>query len=189
MTVTKAFNDAVNSGNVLRVRIMMKDSFLVDPSFTEFKEMETVAARMKGLYECYDGIAFEENKDKWDESYMDKQMVKLISNFSHERISHVKNVVRYLRPIKVTAPQRTERRTSSTNSMPMSYEEQKSQDKINGNYLGSKEVTYTAIGTVAGAVVGGVVASAASVTIVGGTLVGAAIGGITAFIIVNEEVL
>lgn len=89
----------------------------------------------------------------------------------------------------MTAPQRTERRTSSTNSMPMSYEEQKRQDKINGNYLGSKEVTYTAIGTVAGAVVGGVVASAASVTIVGGTLVGAAIGGITAFIIVNEEVL
>ncbi|WP_196001920.1 hypothetical protein [Clostridium sp. 1001271B_151109_B4] len=188
MALTKAFYEAVNSGNVRRVRIMMKNSFLVDPSFTEFKEMEKVAASMQGLYDAHDGRGFEENQDNWDDNYMDKQMVKLISNFSHERISHVKDVVRHLRPVCAvagTTQQISNTRTNySIKSTHMSYEEKKSQDQRDGRYLRAKVATGAVTGAVAGAVVGGIVASTASVSVVGGALVGAALGAVVGGVVV-----
>ena len=51
MALTNAFYEAVQSGNVRRVRIMMQDSLLVDPTFSEFNAMEKVAAAMTGLYD------------------------------------------------------------------------------------------------------------------------------------------
>ena len=59
MALTRAFYEAVETGNVRRVRIMMKDSLLVDPSFKEFMEMEKVAISMQGLYDSHDGRSFE----------------------------------------------------------------------------------------------------------------------------------
>lgn len=103
MSLTGAFYEAMQSGNVVRVRIMMKNSLLSDPSFAEFTEMERAAASMAGLYDQYDGGELISDKSQWTNSYMDKLMVKLISNFSPERISHLKEVVRYLVPV----PERT----------------------------------------------------------------------------------
>ena len=40
MALTNSFYEAVESNSVRRVRIMMKDSLLVDPTFLQFKEME-----------------------------------------------------------------------------------------------------------------------------------------------------
>lgn len=103
MSLTGAFYEAIQSGNVVRVRIMMKNSLLSDPSFAEFAEMERAAASMAGLYDPYDGGELISDKSQWTNSYMDKLMVKLMSNFSPERISHLKEVVRYLVPV----PERT----------------------------------------------------------------------------------
>ena len=99
MALTNAFHEAVSTGNVRRVRIMMKDSLLVDPSFREFNEMERAAATMHKLYDVHDGRALDENKEHWNKDYMDKLMVQLIGNFSKERIAHVKNIVQYLYPV------------------------------------------------------------------------------------------
>jgi len=103
VSLTGAFYEAIQSGNVVRVRIMMKNSLLSDPSFAEFAEMERAAASMSGLYDQYDGGELISDKSQWTNSYMDKLMVKLMSNFSPERISHLKEVVRYLVPV----PERT----------------------------------------------------------------------------------
>ena len=103
MSLTGAFYEAIQSGNVVRVRIMMKNSLLSDPSFAEFAEMERAAASMAGLYDQYDGGELISDKSQWTTNYMDKLMVKLISNFSPERINHLKEVVRYLVPV----PERT----------------------------------------------------------------------------------
>lgn len=103
MSLTGAFYEAIQSGNVVRVRIMMKNSLLSDPSFAEFAEMERAAASMSGLYDQYDGGELISDKSQWTNSYMDKLMVKLMSNFSPERISHLKEVVCYLVPV----PERT----------------------------------------------------------------------------------
>ncbi len=103
MSLTSAFYEAMQSGNVVRVRIMMKNSLLSDPSFAEFAEMERAAASMAGLYDQYDGGELISDKSQWTNSYMDQLMVKLISNFSPERINHLKEIVRYLVPV----PERT----------------------------------------------------------------------------------
>lgn len=194
MALTKAFYEAVNSGNVRRVRIMMKDSLLVDLSFSEFTEMEKEVASMEGLYDCYDGIGFEENRDNWDDNYMNRQMVKLVSNFSHERISHVKEIVRYLRPVgRNTQQSNRERKNSSTNRTNMSYEEKKHQDQLEGRYLRTKVATGVVAGAVMGGFVGRIVATTVGVTVggvtvVGGALVGATVGGIVLSVVVKGDI-
>ena len=65
MALTNAFYEAVQSGNVRRVRIMMQDSLLVDPTFSEFNAMEKVAAAMTGLYDKHDGKEFIEDQTLW----------------------------------------------------------------------------------------------------------------------------
>lgn len=95
MALTDAFYQAVQSGNVRRVRIMMTDSLLVDPAFAEFNAMEKAASSMVGLYDEHDGKEFVEDHNIWNDDYMDKVMTKVLFNFSHERIEHLKEVVRY----------------------------------------------------------------------------------------------
>ena len=185
MALTNAFKEAVNSGNVRRIRIMMKDSLLVDPTFREFREMENSAASMQGLYDIHDKIEFELNKD----NYMDKQMVQVLDNFSHERIEHLKDVVRYLRPEQ--SSNETGRNHSTKTSTNKNYKEQKRRDQREGYYLGSTVATGAVAGSV-GAVAGSVatvvgIASTAGVTVatvaVAGAVAGAVVGGVAVSIV------
>ena len=64
MALTHAFQEAVSEGNVRRIRIMLKDSLLVDPSFGRFNEMERAASLVKGLYDEHDGRSFNENPEE-----------------------------------------------------------------------------------------------------------------------------
>lgn len=182
MSLTKAFYDAVNSGNKRMVRIMMEDSLLVDLSFEQFKEMEAAASGMKGLYEEHDGRSLNMDKSTWNDDYMNKIMVQVITNFSHERVDHLKEVVRYLRPIpeKVQAGHDTQaskdiRAKASSGSYRhgrSEYQEQKYHDQKAGDYRGAKYFT----GALVGAVAGGAIAATANLAVVGGVAVGAAAG-------------
>lgn len=195
MALTNAFNEAVNSNNVRRVRIMMKDSLLVDPKFNLFKEMDSVASKMQGLYQEHDGRAFNLDKSTWNKDYMNKLMVQVVSNFSHERVNHLKDVVRYLNPICKNNEEvirsrdinnhRTKSNTSSRNiqNKILTYEEQKAIDKKKGTYRGTK----IAAGALVGALVGGTAASLASLTIVGGAVAGAVVGGTVVAIVTSKE--
>ena len=49
MALTNAFREAVKTGNVRRIRIMMKDSLLTDPTFQHLKEMEQAALKKEAL--------------------------------------------------------------------------------------------------------------------------------------------
>ena len=95
MALTNAFYEAVQSGNVRRVRIMMQDSLLVDPTFSEFNAMEKVAAAMTGLYDKHDGKEFIEDQTLWSDEYMDSVMVKVCllytSTFNLARILRMGN--------------------------------------------------------------------------------------------------
>lgn len=99
MAITKAFIDAVKAQNIRKIRIMMEDSLLVDLTFEEYKEMEKLSANVPGLYDEHDGKEFKMDPNDWDDSYMNKLMVQVVNNFSHERLNHLMKVVRYLRPI------------------------------------------------------------------------------------------
>lgn len=186
MALTNAFYEAVPSGNVRRVRIMMQDSLLVDPTFSEFNAMEKVAAAMTGLYDKHDGKEFIEDQTLWSDEYMDSVMVKVLSNFSHERINHLKEVVRYLRPVTKTAPLKQEQTSCRTVSTRQhnSYKEEKRRCQEQGDYQGAK----IGAGAIAGAAIGGVVtavAGASTAGVVGGIAVGAAVGGGVAALIID----
>lgn len=102
MATTKDFMDAVKSGKVMRVRIMLKDSLLVDPTAAQFDEMEQYAeSQMIGIYMEHDGENLDFAVTSWNENYLNQQMVIIVNNFSKERIDLLKSMVRYLYKEKV----------------------------------------------------------------------------------------
>lgn len=179
MALTKAFYEAVQSGNIRRVRIMMKDSLIVDTSFKEFEEMKTAASSMNGLYDIHDNREFITDKSKWNDDYMNRLLVQLVNNFSHERITHLKNVIRQLHPMistaKSTSSATNKARTTATDKSSTA---QRKTEQHNYTSKNAKLATGTVAGVVAGAVVGGVVAAAAGITVIGGSVAGAVLGGV-----------
>lgn len=97
-SLTPTFYQAVKEDNVQRVRIMMKDSLLVDPTFKEYNQMKDAAKNMKGLYDKHDGRSYSLDKNTWNDNYMDTEMVRAVGNFSPERTQHLQDVVSHLRP-------------------------------------------------------------------------------------------
>ena len=58
MAITNAFNKAITEGNIRQIRIMLKDSLLVDPTFERYNEMEKLASTVPGIYDEHDGRPF-----------------------------------------------------------------------------------------------------------------------------------
>ena len=178
MALTNAFYQAVETKNILRIRIMMKDSLLVDLTFKEFSEMEKVASCVENLYDKYDEKPFIVDKALWNDDYMNKLMVKVLRNFSHERISHLKDVVRYLRPIENNDYSNDYDGKCNINDYPRNDEDKKNNSRQR-NSSTSKNNKFV----IAGAVTGGVVATvigASFIGITGGVVAGAIVGGVSA---------
>jgi hypothetical protein len=96
--IGEAFTDAVDNGELRRVRIMLKDSLLVDPTLKQFNAMERYASsKMKNLYDEDDGDSreLEHDKDKWTDEYMNMEMVRVVSSFTKERINLLKQIVQH----------------------------------------------------------------------------------------------
>ena len=183
MAITKSFTDAVASGNVKSIRIMMKDSLLVDLTFHDFNEMSRLAAKIPGLYDTHDGRMFIEDSSAWNDDYMNKLMVQVVGNFSHERLEHLKEVVRYLRPapkhdVSEQKPHYQTKHHSSVNRSqpwsPMNYQKQKAEDAHSGRIV--KIAGGTAIGAVIGGVGAAIIGSATG-TVIACAAAGAAAGG------------
>ena len=102
MAITQEFIEAVESGKTLRVRIMLKDILLVDPTATKFDEMEAYASSVLGnLYDDHDGESLNYDVTGWSEDYLNEQMVAVVNNFSKERIELLKGMVRHIYRDKV----------------------------------------------------------------------------------------
>lgn len=98
MALTKEFRDAVEQGNLLRVRIMLKDSLLVDTSFEQFNEMLRYAElRLKGLW-----VSDEEDDEGFSQSpdELNNILVGLVNCFSKRRVDHLKKLIKKIYPPK-----------------------------------------------------------------------------------------
>lgn len=93
MKVDIEFQDAVKNDDRDLVRIMLKDSIMIDPTLDMYKVLSSYAEAKLSmpLYEKYDGIAFADESD-WTEDYFNQEMIKLLDNFSKERIIHLEKV-------------------------------------------------------------------------------------------------
>ena len=191
MAVTDNFKQAVINKEIRRVRIMMKDSLLVDPSFTDLSVMKKIAKDVIGLYDEHDGAELDYDKSNWTNEYMDKLMVQVVGNFSHERIDHLKQLVSFLFPYEDKKPINKEVEKSNINKSNnaqnehTSYQRQKYEDQKNGRVINRTSKILT--GTVVGGIAGGVVASVASGTIIVGVAAGATVAGVTVAIITSGE--
>lgn len=183
MAVTNAFKEAVANGATNRVRIMMKDSLIRERTFTEYEEMVAAAAGMPGLFEPDDGDWSKAPQSEWNKEYLSLLTVRLLSNFSKERIAHLKEVIRYLYPATPKPAASPEaHRTAAPRPNPASrpdsrsYQERVAQAKQNGTYLGSKN---SVVSTIAGAAVGAIgaaIVSTGTAAIGTGAVIGAVAG-------------
>lgn len=97
MVISEELRQGVLEKDILTVRIMLKNSMVSDPTFREFNQMLAFAEEGLGeLYDAHEGDELEADSSNWTKEYMDKQMVKLINNFSRERVNHVKKVCSYV---------------------------------------------------------------------------------------------
>lgn len=82
MAITSEFMEAVNNGNRTRVRIMLKDIMLVDPTMAKFDEMlKYAASKMSNLYDEHDDETLKYDRTEWNEAYLNNQMVVVVGNF------------------------------------------------------------------------------------------------------------
>ena len=73
MAITNEFMEAVQSGKMMRVRIMLKDSLLVDPTAAQFDEMEHYATeKMGNIYTEHDGEVLNFDVSSWNEDYLNQ---------------------------------------------------------------------------------------------------------------------
>lgn len=97
MAITTDFIDAVKEGKIIRTRIMLKDSLLVDPTAAQFEEMEHYAVtELDDLYMQHNGEKLNFDSTSWNENYLNEQMVIVVNNFSKQRIALLKSMVRHL---------------------------------------------------------------------------------------------
>ncbi len=96
MKLSKQFTDALESGNILQIKLMLKNSLILDSSGKMFDEMlnETIK-KQPGFLEDHDGEVFKA-EDAWNESYFNEQMVKVVGNFSKERIQLLRQMTKKL---------------------------------------------------------------------------------------------
>ena len=94
MALKESFKQAVAAKEKIKVRVMLKDSMLIDPTLTAFEEMLAYAEeRIKPFYDKHNGEKLVQESSKWTEKYLDKQMVAVITNFSIERINLLRRMV------------------------------------------------------------------------------------------------
>lgn len=92
--VSQEFKAAISDKNLLRTRIMLKDSFVIDPTFVQLDEMLSYArVYLPGLFVPFDGKYLENDEAKWNDNIMNEELVQLVTNFSETRINHLKKVV------------------------------------------------------------------------------------------------
>ena len=116
MAITNEFREAVESGKKTRVRIMLKDIMLVDPTMKEFDEMLDYAkSNMTNLFDEHDDEVLKYDRSDWNEAYLNNQMVAVVSNFSKERVELLRNMVRYIYRDKVEKINASKQYQSTTN--------------------------------------------------------------------------
>lgn len=117
MAISQEFREAVDSKKLVRVRIMLKDSLLVDPTLDQFEEMERYATSvMDDLYVLHDGAPLNFDVTSWKENYLNEQMVAVVGNFSKERVDLLKSMVRQMYKEKANKI-RSDRQTKTTASL------------------------------------------------------------------------
>lgn len=96
MAVSSEFEKTVQENNVLRTRIMLKDSLLMDKSFLMFDELLKYALA-RGVDVWMPTEKTLEQADKpWTLDLMNYELTVLVSDFTREHVYYVKQIIKEL---------------------------------------------------------------------------------------------
>ena len=105
MAISSEFAQAVSEKNTLRVRIMLKDSLLVDKTFRSFDEMQAYASA-QGVSPWADAdIPLEKAEKPWTEDIMNYELTALVNDFTKEHVNYVKAIIADVYRINLPAQQ------------------------------------------------------------------------------------
>lgn len=96
MSISPELKKLVEDGDLVQVRCYLANYLVVDRSFALFDESLAYVVDKLPVLQDHDGSTFEKNQSLWDREYLNKQIVAAFSNFSKERISHIKEVVTFI---------------------------------------------------------------------------------------------
>jgi hypothetical protein len=165
-------NKAIADKDLGRIRQILSGFITADQGFSRavLEEKVNYCVRMgfseSELFEEFDGEPLNENSDEWDTAYFTKQRVKFDSNFSRERLEHLKQVGKKV----FFEPEMEERRCGSTDSTA-SPRTNRHRGSSHNAALGGALVLGGA-----GAVIGGIVAAASEAAVLAGLLIGGIAG-------------
>lgn len=86
MEISNDFINAIENRNYLRVKLILKNSIIIDPTGETFnKLLDFTIKRIPDLFDNHDGELFKDEPN-WTEDYFNEETVKIIDNFSKERV-------------------------------------------------------------------------------------------------------
>lgn len=95
MALTPEFMTAVRNNNLLRVRIMLKDSLLVDKRFVQFTEMCQYAERMGANFWMEKTKKLEmKPQESWNADLMNLELTKLVNDFTEEHLAYCQAIIK-----------------------------------------------------------------------------------------------
>lgn len=94
MAVSSEFAKTVQEKNVLRTRIMLKDSLLVDKSFSRFSELLNYALAHDVEVWMTQDDSFEQAEKPWTLDLMNYELTALVNDFTKEHVDYVKQIIR-----------------------------------------------------------------------------------------------
>lgn len=97
MAISADFIEAVDSHNLTKTRVMLKDSMFVDLTMSSFNERLTYAEeKMPDLFEEHDGEPLSNDITTWTKDYLAELASTAMLNFSRIRVDQMKKVCRHV---------------------------------------------------------------------------------------------
>jgi hypothetical protein len=133
------FIEAVESGNLLRVRLFLTNELLLDPRGGTFLEMKVFAEKhLDNLYDIDDSKYYVFDESVWNEELLFKLKNDLDENFSKEKLSVYTTMAKVvlkdkIEELKNQEANRSARITASTNDINNN---KKKKQSVNTLYVG-----------------------------------------------------
>lgn len=105
------FIKAVESGDLVSVRLFISNELMLDPRGKSFSEMKNFAeSKFSNLYDVDDSKSYSSTQAEWNEKFLFSIKNDLDNNFSKEKLAIYENVAKYV--LKEKADQLNKEETS-----------------------------------------------------------------------------
>ena len=93
MGVSTEFKNVVENDSIIAVRSFLTNYLIGEDDFQLFDDALAYAADKVDVWQEHDGQEFSADKAAWTTDYLSELLVAVVTNFSRQRIDHIKAVV------------------------------------------------------------------------------------------------